>query len=170
MTVYRRCRFLIVAAAAAAAVLAYFVSSEVESRLVRKRVEALMAPAANDMREEMLAGADPILYYLANCIQRDLPTVAAAASSLQKVTALMRTYALDEINFADTNGVIRATTHPSQLNYWMGTDPDPGKAAGFRSRRAVPCAPTAPTASSPASACRTAISSSASTSRAFRRS
>ena len=131
MTVYRRCRFLIVVAAAAAVVLAYFVSSEVESRLVRERVEALMAPAANDMREEMLAGADPILYYLANCIQRDLPTVAAAASSPQKVTALMRTYALDEINFADTNGVIRATTHPSQLNYWMGTDPDPGKAAGF---------------------------------------
>ena len=131
MTVYRRCRFLIVVAAAAAVVLAYFVSSEVESRLVRERVEALMAPAVNDMREEMLAGADPILYYLANCIQRDLPTVAAAASSPQKVTALMRTYALDEINFADTNGVIRATTHPSQLNYWMGTDPDPGKAAGF---------------------------------------
>ena len=100
MTVYRRCRFLIVAAAAAAVVLAYFVSSEVESRLVRERVEALMAPAVNDMREEMLAGADPILYYLANCIQRDLPTVAAAASSPQKVTALMRTYALDEINFA----------------------------------------------------------------------
>ena len=131
MTVYRRCRFLIVAAAAAAAVLAYFVSSEVESRLVRKRVEALMAPAANDMREEMLAGADPILYYLASCIQRDLPTVAAATSSPQKVTALMRTYALDEVNFADTNGVIRATTHPSQQGYWMGTDPDPGKAAGF---------------------------------------
>ena len=131
MTVYRRCRFLIVVAAAAAVVLAYFVSSEVESRLVRERVEALMAPAVNDMREEMLAGADPILYYLANCIQRDLPTVAAAASSPQKVTALMRTYALDEINFADTNGVIRATTHPSQLNYWMGADPDPGKAAGF---------------------------------------
>ena len=131
MTVYRRCRFLIVVAAAAAVVLAYFVSSEVESRLVRERVEALMAPAANDMREEMLAGADPILYYLASCIQRDLPTVAAATSSPQKVTALMRTYALDEVNFADTNGVIRATTHPSQQGYWMGTDPDPGKAAGF---------------------------------------
>ena len=131
MNAYRKYRVLIVAAACVAAVAAYFVSSEVETRLMRARVEALMGPAVHDMREEMLAGADPILYYLANCIQRELPTVASAASSPQKVSALMRTYALDEINFADTNGVIRATTHPSQKNYWMGTDPDPAKAAGF---------------------------------------
>ena len=131
MNAYRKYRVLIVAAACVAAVAAYFVSSEVETRLMRARVEALMGPAVHDMREEMLAGADPILYYLANCIQRELPTVASAASNPQRVSALMRTYALDEVNFADSNGVIRATTHASQKNYWMGTDPDPSKAAGF---------------------------------------
>ena len=115
MNAYRKYRVLIVAAACVAAVAAYFVSSEVETRLMRARVEALMGPAVHDMREEMLAGADPILYYLANCIQRELPTVASAASSPQKVSALMRTYALDEVNFADSNGVIRATTHARQL-------------------------------------------------------
>ena len=66
MNAYRKYRVLIVAAACVAAVAAYFVSSEVETRLMRARVEALMGPAVQDMREEMLAGADPILYYLAN--------------------------------------------------------------------------------------------------------
>lgn len=131
MTVYRRYRTMIVAAAAVASVLAYFVSSSVESRLARQRVEALMGPALHDMREDLLAGMDPILYYLASCIQRDLPTVAAAAADPSRVRDVKRAYALDEINFADANGVIRATTHPSQQGYWMGSDPDPEKAAGF---------------------------------------
>ena len=131
MSVYRKYRTMIVAAAAVAAVLAYFVSSSVESGLARRRVEAMMEPALHDMREDLLAGMDPILYYLSFCIQRDLPTVAAAAASPSRVDELKRVYALDEINFADTNGIIRATTHPTQLNYWMGTNPDPEKAAGF---------------------------------------
>jgi len=131
MNVYRKYRALIVAGAAVAAVLAYFVSSAVESRLARQRVEALMAPAIHDMREEMLAGMDPILYYLASCVTRDLPSLAAATSSPERVTSLMETLSLDEINFIDTNGVIRVTTHQSQQDYWMGTDPDPAKAAGF---------------------------------------
>lgn len=131
MNVYRKYRTLIVAGAAVAAVLAYFVSSSVESRLARQRVEALMGPAVHDMREEMLAGMDPILYYLASCVTRDLPSLSAATSRPERVTSLMRTLALDEINFIDTNGVIRVTTHQSQKDYWMGTDPDPAKAAGF---------------------------------------
>ena len=56
MTVYRKCRLLIVAAAVVAAVVAYFVSSGVESRLAHRRVEALMEPALQDMREDVLAG------------------------------------------------------------------------------------------------------------------
>ena len=131
MNVYRKYRVLIVCAAVAAAVLAYFVSSYVESRLARQRVESLMEPAIHDMREDLLAGMDHVLFYLASCVRRVLPSVEAAKSAPEKVDALMRTLKLDEINFADTNGVIRATTHPTQLNYWMGTDPDPEKAAGY---------------------------------------
>ena len=131
MNVYRRYRILIVSAAAAAVVLAYFLSSEVESRLARQRVEDLMEPAIHDMREELLAGMDATLYYLASCVTNELPSVAAAAANPGRITTLMHAFALDEINFIDTNGVIRATTHPSQLGYWMGSDPDPAKAAGF---------------------------------------
>ncbi len=131
MNVYRRCRMLIVAAAVVAAVIAYFVSSEVESNLARRRVEALMGPSIKDMHEEMLEGMDPVLFYLASCIRRDLPSVAAAAADPPRVKALMRAYALDEINFIDTNGVIRATTHPSLLGYRLLDDPDPDGAAGF---------------------------------------
>ena len=131
MNVYRRYRILILAAAAAAVVLAFFISSEVESHLARQRVEDLMGPAIHDMREELLAGMDATLYYLASCVTNELPSVAAAMDNPKRVTALMHMFALDEINFIDTNGVIRATTHPSQQDYWMGTDPDPKKAAGF---------------------------------------
>ena len=131
MNVYRRYRVLIVAAAAAAVVLAFFISSEVESHLARQRVEDLMGPAIHDMRQELLAGMDATLYYLSACVTNELPSVAAAVADPKRVTDLMHVFALDEINFIDTNGVIRATTHPSQLNYWMGTDPDPAKAAGF---------------------------------------
>ena len=42
MNAYRKCRLLIVAAAVVATVIAYFVSSSVESRLAHRRVEALM--------------------------------------------------------------------------------------------------------------------------------
>ena len=131
MNVYRRYRMLILAAAAAAVVLAFFISSEVESHLARQRVEDLMGPAIHDMREELLAGMDATLYYLASCVTNELPSVASASANPKRVTDLMRLFALDEINFIATNGVIRATTHPSQRDYWMGTDPDPAKAAGF---------------------------------------
>ena len=117
MNVYRRYRVLIVAAAAAAVVLAFFISSEVESHLARQRVEDLMGPAIHDMREELLAGMDATLYYLSACVTNELPSVAAAVADPRRVTDLMHVFALDEINFIDTNGVIRATTHPSPLNY-----------------------------------------------------
>ena len=131
MNVYRRYRIFIVAAAAAAVVVAYFISSEVESHLARQRVEDLMEPAIHDMREELLAGMDGTLYYLASCVTNDLPGVAAAVAHPERIMSLKRMFALDEINFIDTNGVIRASSHPSQVGYWMGTDPDPEKAAGF---------------------------------------
>ena len=131
MNVYRKYRAMILAAAGVAAVMAYFISSSVESRLARQRVEALMDPALHDMREDLLAAMDRILYYLSACIQRDLPTVADAAANPSRVKEIARVYQLDEINFIDSNGVIRATTHSEQLGYWMGTDPDPEKAAGF---------------------------------------
>ena len=131
MNVYRKCRLLIVAAAVVATVIAYFVSSSVESRLAHRRVEALMEPALQDMREDVLAGMDSILYYLAACIRRDLPSVAAAVKNPARVDTLRRAFSLDEINFIDSNGVIRVTTHPKQLGYWIGADPDPAKAAGF---------------------------------------
>ena len=131
MNVYRKCRLVIVAAAAAAAVLAYFASSEVESHLARRRVEDMMGPALKDMREEMLTGMDPVLFYLASCIRRTLPSVSAAAADPSRMEALMRTFALDEINFIDTNGVIRASTYPELRGYSLRTDPDPAKAAGF---------------------------------------
>ena len=131
MNVYRKYRAMILAAAGVAAVMAYFISSSVESSLARQRVEALMDPALHDMREDLLAAMDRILYYLSACIQRDLPTVADAAANPSRVKEIARVYQLDEINFIDSNGVIRATTHSEQLGYWMGTDPDPGKAAGF---------------------------------------
>ena len=128
---YRKLRALIWTGAAIASAAAYFTADTVESGLARDRLEAEFEPGLGNIRSEVLVAANSTLYYIANRIASSGVTVSNATSKL--AVELAGTYGLDEVNFADMEGVIRASTHPEQIGYFMGTDPDKTKAAGFLS-------------------------------------
>ena len=128
---YRKLRALIWTGAAIASAAAYFTADTVESGLARDRLEAEFEPGLGNIRSEVLVAANSTLYYIANRIASSGVTVSNATSKL--AVELAGTYGLDEVNFADMEGVIRASTHPEQIGYYMGTDPDKTKAAGFLS-------------------------------------
>ena len=129
MNIYRKYRVWILSTAVAASVAAYFLSNSVESKLARRRVESVMAPAIHDLRHEIIVGMDPILFYLAGIVRNSVGHVTNATPEIAHT--LRDKLRLDEINFIDTNGVIRVSTHESQVGYWLGQDPDPTRAAGF---------------------------------------
>ena len=129
MNIYRKYRVWILTTATAASVAAYFLSNSVESKLARRRVESIMVPAIQDIRNEIIVGMDPILFYLAGVVRDSVGHITNATT--ETANRLRKELKLDEINFVDTNGVIRVSTHESQVGYWMGQDPDPTRAAGF---------------------------------------
>ena len=129
INVYRKCRIAIWIGAAVASAAAYVTSDAVESRLARARLESEFEPAARNMREEILVAADETLFYIANHLAALGSRVTGTTSTTASLVA--RQFGLDEVNFIDTNGVITASTHARQLGYYMGTDPDPKKAAGY---------------------------------------
>ncbi len=129
MTAYQKYRLYILGGALIAALVAFIIAHVVETHLSYQRIQGQMRRSELDFRSDVLGCMDRVMTYVAICIRDRTGSVANATQEL--VQQYKNEFQVDEINFADTNGVIQATTHVEQLHYYMGTDPDPSKAAGF---------------------------------------